>query len=71
MLIHKWRMRIFVFDPPDGGWHSFIKYDHLTKIEGGPAVILQKWCYCFHPINTIYDLMFHFFTWKESGLRRF
>ena len=49
MLVHKWRMRIFVFDPPDGGWHFFIKLDHLTKAEGGPAVIWQKWPYCFHP----------------------
>ena len=51
MLVHKWRMRIFVFDPPDGGWHFFIKLDHLTKTEGGPAVIWQKWPYCFHPIS--------------------
>ena len=49
MLVHKWRMRIFVLDPPDGGWHFFIKLDHLTKTEGGPAVIWQKWPYCFHP----------------------
>ena len=49
MLVHKWRMRIFVFDPPDGGWHFFIKLDHLTKFEGGPALIWQKWPYCFHP----------------------
>ena len=49
MLVHKWRMRIFVLDPPDGGWHFFIKLDHLTKNEGGPAVIWQKWPYCFHP----------------------
>ena len=54
MLLHKWRMRIFVLDPPDGGWHFFMKLDRLTKTEGGPVVIWQKWPYCFHPTVSLW-----------------
>ena len=61
--IHKWSMRIIVFDPPYDGWHFFFKLDHLTKTEGGPAVIWQKWPYCFHHttkgrIQRCFDAMF-------------